>query len=80
MRQLIKIGTKQIPDTELQRINIPTGLLWGRYDRMIPLRLAEAASSKFGWPLHIINDAGHVPHIEQPEAFLRALRTALGTS
>ena len=73
MRQLIKIGTKQIPDTELQRINIPTGLLWGRYDRMIPLRLAETASSKLSWPLHVIEDAGHVPHIEQPEAFLRAI-------
>jgi pimeloyl-ACP methyl ester carboxylesterase len=80
MRQLIKIGTKQIPDTELQRINIPTALLWGRYDRMTPLRLAETASSKLSLPLHVIEDAGHVPHIEQPEAFLRALHTTLGTS
>ena len=80
MRQLIKIGTRQIPYAELQLINVPTSLLWGRHDRMAPLRLAEAASLKFGWPLHVIDDTGHVPHIEQPEGFLRALDTALGSS
>lgn len=73
MRHLIKTETKQIPDTDLQRIGCPTALLWGRHDRMVPLRIAEAASTRFGWPLHVIDDAGHVPHIEQPEAFLRAL-------
>ena len=80
MRQLIKIGTRQIPYAELQRINVPTSLLWGRRDRMAPRHLAETASSKLGWPLHVIDDAGHVPHIEQPEGFLRTLDTALGFS
>jgi pimeloyl-ACP methyl ester carboxylesterase len=76
MRQLIKIGTRQITSAELQLIKVPTSLLWGRHDRMAPLRLAEAASSKFGWPLHAIDDAGHVPHIEQPEGFLRGASAA----
>lgn len=80
MHQLIKIGTKQIPYTELQRIKVPTTLLWGRHDRMASLRLAEAASSKLGWPLHVIDDAGHVPHIEQPEGFLHVLDNTLGLS
>ena len=43
---------------------------------MVPLRIAELASSKFGWPIHVVEDAGHVPHIEQPEGFLRALAAA----
>lgn len=73
MRRLIKVGTKQIPDAELQRIDVPTALLWGRHDRMVPLRLAEAASANLGWPLHVIDDVGHVPHIERPDAFLQAL-------
>jgi pimeloyl-ACP methyl ester carboxylesterase len=80
MRQLINTGTKQIPDTELQRISVPTALLWARHDRMAPLRLAEAASMKLSWPLHVIEDVGHVPHIEQPGAFVRALHGALRTS
>ena len=80
MRQLIKAGTRQIPDETLARIRVPTALLWGRHDRMAPLRLAESASAKFGWPLHVVEDAGHVPHMEQPERFLTALREALRTS
>lgn len=79
MRQLIKAGTRQIPDTTLRRIETPTELLWGRHDRMTPLRLAESAGTKLGWPLHVIDDAGHVPHIEQPKRFLAALYSALGT-
>jgi pimeloyl-ACP methyl ester carboxylesterase len=73
MRQLIKAETKQIPDGELRRIAAPTALLWGRHDRFVPLRVAEAASANLGWPLQVIDDVGHVPHIERPDAFLRAL-------
>jgi 2-hydroxymuconate-semialdehyde hydrolase len=79
MRRLIKVGTKQIPDAELQRIRVPTALLWGRHDRMVPLRLAESASSRLGWPLHVVEGVGHVPFVEQPEAFLAAVRPALET-
>jgi pimeloyl-ACP methyl ester carboxylesterase len=78
MRQLIKAGAKQIPDADLQGIDVPVALLWGKRDRMVPLRIAELASAKFGWPLHVVEDAGHVPHIEQPDAFLRALSASLG--
>jgi hypothetical protein len=49
----------------------------GRHDRVMRLRIAEAASARYGWPLHVIEDAGHVS-IEQPQAFREALRTALG--
>jgi hypothetical protein len=31
-----------------------------------------------GWPLHVIEDAAHVPHIEQTGAFLAALGPILG--
>ena len=71
MRQLLKTGTKQVPDGELRRIEVPTTLLWGRYDRMTPLRLGEGASARLGWRLHVFPDAGHVPHMESPDAFVR---------
>jgi pimeloyl-ACP methyl ester carboxylesterase len=51
--------------------------VWGRRDRFVPLELAEAACNRLGWPLHVIDDAGHVPHIEQADAFLRALHVSL---
>jgi 2-hydroxymuconate-semialdehyde hydrolase len=71
MRRLIEAGTKPVPG--LERIEIPTTLIWGRHDRFVPLDLAEAASARLEWPLHVIDAAGHVPHIEQPDAFLEAL-------
>jgi pimeloyl-ACP methyl ester carboxylesterase len=73
MRELLRIGSQQIPAAELDRISCPTALVWGRYDRMAPLSLAQAASAKHGWPLSVIDGVGHVPHIEQPEQFVRVL-------
>jgi pimeloyl-ACP methyl ester carboxylesterase len=56
----------------------PTTLIWGRHDLATPVRIAEAASLRHGWPLHVIEDAADDPTIDQPEAFLNALRNALG--
>jgi 2-hydroxymuconate-semialdehyde hydrolase len=73
MWQLISVGSKQVSDDELRRIPVPVDLIWGRDDRMVPVSLAEGASTRLGWPLHIIPGAAHVPHMEQPEAFVRAI-------
>jgi hypothetical protein len=40
------------------------------------LRVAQAASERFGWPLAVIENAGDDPPGEQSEAFLRALRAS----
>ena len=76
MGRLLKAGAKQAPDSDLRSIEVPTTLIWGRQDRFVPLVLAEAASSRLAWPLQSIEHAGHVPHIERPDAFLHVLETA----
>ena len=73
MQQLIKAGTRRIPEAVLGRIDVPTALVWGSHDRMVPLGHARTASARLGWPLTIIDGAGHLPHIEQPAAFVDAL-------
>lgn len=75
MGQLIKAGKKRVPDPDLERVQIPIEMVWGRHDRFVPLSLAERAHNQFGWPLHVIDDAGHVPQLEQPDAFVHALAT-----
>jgi pimeloyl-ACP methyl ester carboxylesterase len=77
MSALVKAGTRRVPDAELHRVGIPVALLWGRHDRMTPLPLAEAASTRLGWPLHVVDDAAHVPHIEQPDGFVAGLAEGL---
>ena len=74
---LREVGTKQVPDAELRRIEIPVAMIWGRHDRVMPFRYAERASARFGWPLHAIDDSGHLPFVEQPVAFEAALRQSL---
>ena len=44
----------------------------------MPLENAQEAADRYGWALHVIEDAGHFVAIDQPEAFLRALVAALG--
>jgi pimeloyl-ACP methyl ester carboxylesterase len=66
-----------IPPEDLARITVPTTLIWGRQDLFAPLPAAEAASARHGWPLHVIDDCGDDPAVEQPEAFLAALREGL---
>lgn len=72
-----QFGFPAIPEDVLARIAVPTSLLWGRHDSIVPLRVAEAASTRYGWPLHVIENAGNEPAIEAPHAFLRAFRSAL---
>jgi pimeloyl-ACP methyl ester carboxylesterase len=75
-----EFGTRAIPQADLTRIEVPTTLIHGRHDLQTRLSVAERASARYGWPLHVIEDCRDDPAFEQPEAFLAALRTALGTS
>jgi pimeloyl-ACP methyl ester carboxylesterase len=77
MRSLMRQLASPIPPDDLQRIAIPTTLIWGRDDVGVRLNIAEAASVRYGWPLHVIENARDDPAIEQPEAFLDALDAAL---
>ena len=65
-----------IPPSKLAGIDVPTALIWGRHDLATPLLVAETSSKRYGWPLHVIEDAGDDPPLDQPQAFLQALRAA----
>ena len=54
-------------------IHIPVTLIWGRNDLATDVSVAEAASATYRWPLHVIEDCGDDPIIEQPERFLEVL-------
>jgi pimeloyl-ACP methyl ester carboxylesterase len=80
MRRLMRPLASAIPPHDLARITVPTTLIWGRHDRGVRLDVARLASERYGWPLHVIEDARDDPAIEQPHAFLEALRTALDSA
>lgn len=78
-RLLREFGVPRIPLDDLARITVPTALIWGRHDRANRLRIAQDASFRYGWPLHVIENCADDPPRDQPVAFLKALRVSLGT-
>ncbi len=81
---LIKTATRMIPPDfgEITRrfpeIELPTLLLWGRQDRVVPLAVAEkllAALPKA--QLEVIEECGHVPPEEMPKESLKIVQKFL---
>jgi pimeloyl-ACP methyl ester carboxylesterase len=77
---MTEYGMRPIPRDALMRIDVPTALIWGRHNLQTRLSVAEGASARYGWPLHVIEGARDDPFFEQPEAALHALRASLGNS
>jgi pimeloyl-ACP methyl ester carboxylesterase len=62
------------------RIRVPTLILWGREDRLLPVAQAERLAHRIpGSRLLILPDAGHLPQRERPEAFARAAAEFIAT-
>jgi pimeloyl-ACP methyl ester carboxylesterase len=73
MKLMEQFGMAAIPPKELERITVPVTLVWGRHDRAIPLKVAETASARFGWPLVIIEDSAADTPLDQPEAVAKVI-------
>jgi pimeloyl-ACP methyl ester carboxylesterase len=73
-------GVRPISRDALARITVPTALIWGRHDLQTRLSVAQAASARYGWPLHVIEGARDDPFFEQPDAAVHALRASLDSS
>ncbi len=55
------------PSWDLNRVAMPTLLLWGREDRIIPLALGRVMENTLAdAELVVIENCGHLPHIEEP--------------
>ena len=58
----------------LHRVNVPTHVIWGEGDRIIPPAYAEAFHRLIpGSTLTMIPDAGHLPHVERTGAVAEAM-------
>ena len=62
----------------LHRVNVPTHVIWGDGDRIIPPAYAEALHRLIpGSTLTMIPNAGHLPHVERAAAVAQAMQTFL---
>jgi pimeloyl-ACP methyl ester carboxylesterase len=69
-----------MPDfaARLDQIVVPTAVIWGRQDGIIPLAVGEALAGRIrGAELSVIEQCGHLPHVEQPSEFNDHIRRLL---
>ena len=63
-REWFPNGVQRVASSEIVgAIDVPTQIIWGRDDRIIPVSHAEALAGRV--PVHIIDGAGHLPHMEK---------------
>lgn len=52
---------------EYQNISIPTKIIWGRYDEIVPLQIGEKLNQAIeGSTLEVVDNCGHIPQEECP--------------
>jgi pimeloyl-ACP methyl ester carboxylesterase len=78
IRQSRALQRRRDYQSSLSRIKIPATVMTGADDPMIsPKRLKFMTDMIPRGHLHLIENAGHLPHLEQPAATLAALQTWL---
>ncbi len=69
---------EETAEGRLGAITIPTLVIWGEHDRLVPLADGEGyAAGIANARLVVVPDVGHAPMIEAPAAFLKALEPFL---
>jgi pimeloyl-ACP methyl ester carboxylesterase len=64
---------------EYKNISVPTLILWGRHDKVVPLKVGELLSQALpNSVLEVFEECGHVPQEEQPEKTIARISEFLG--
>ena len=72
--QVSPLGQRRVLLDALPRLEVPTLLVWGAQDAVVPLGQAQAAASRLSrGRLEVVPWCGHLPHVERPERFVAAL-------
>ena len=76
---LVRYTTRRMP-ADIRTIRVPTMVVHGALDRLVPISLARATiRRRRDWTLEIFEDCGHVPMIEQPDRFVATTTDWLGS-
>lgn len=67
-------AVSKIPEELLKQIENETLIIWGKEDKLFSVEYGEAAAKIIpNAKLHVIQDAGHLPLMDQPEIFNKIL-------
>jgi pyruvate dehydrogenase E2 component (dihydrolipoamide acetyltransferase) len=62
---------------QIAALKTPVQIIWGREDRIIPVAQAEALAARL--PVHIMDQAGHLPHMEKAGEANRLIKRFIET-
>ncbi len=72
--QIGPLGQREVLLDELPRLTMPTLVVWGALDLIIPYHHALAAVERLPrGHLALIPDCGHLPHVKRPDRFIATL-------
>jgi pimeloyl-ACP methyl ester carboxylesterase len=83
LRSVIDLGGQTVAanDRLYLAANLPTLIMWGARDTLIPVSHARAAADAIpGSRLVVFEDTGHFPHCEAPERFVDVLVDFVGST
>jgi pimeloyl-ACP methyl ester carboxylesterase len=72
-------GQREVLLDRLPRLQMPTLIVWGIEDKVLPYSHAkEAVALVQDGSLELILNCGHLPHVEQPKRFVSNIDEFLG--
>ena len=71
---MLRLTDLQFVDGRLGEVHVPTTLVWGEHDGVVPRTYAEELRQGIkGARLEIVEGAAHIPHMQQPARFVSCL-------
>ncbi|MBE3602198.1 alpha/beta hydrolase [bacterium] len=71
--------TQSMPELLANVAGLPTLILWGKQDPVVPLSAGELYHQKIaGSKLVTFDNCGHMPEVEKPADFIKAIESFLG--
>jgi len=78
LKKTIKNILKEDLSSILEKIEVPTCLIWGEEDKITPLEDAYLMKKKIKLSqLKIMKKVGHTPHLEEPEGLVKLIKEFL---
>jgi pimeloyl-ACP methyl ester carboxylesterase len=70
--------TQSMPHLLANVVDLPTLLIWGKRDMIVPLAAGQLYQQKIAGSRLVTMDCGHMPEVEKPDDFIREVTAFLG--
>jgi len=79
MSTLLGLKNSQILTEKLSSITVPTMVVWGELDPVIPIKYADTIVSTIkDCRFYRMDGCGHTPYVDDPETFVKVVMDFLG--